>query len=65
MRNANRLTVTPGRPCLSRSRARRLRNGMTPAQVVVELPDLEEEGVRQALAYAAALAQNEIHPIRA
>jgi uncharacterized protein (DUF433 family) len=38
---------------------------MTPAQVVVELPDLEEEDVRQALAYAAALAQDEIHPIRA
>ena len=40
-------------------------NGMTPAQVVAELPDLEEEDVRQALAYAAALAQDEIHPIRA
>jgi len=38
---------------------------MTPAQVVAELPDLEEEDVRQALAYAAALAQDEIHPIRA
>ena len=40
-------------------------NGMTPAQVVAELPDVEEEDVRQALAYAAALAQDEIHPIRA
>ena len=40
-------------------------NGMTPAQVVAELPDLEEEDVRQALGYAAALAQDEIHPIRA
>jgi uncharacterized protein (DUF433 family) len=40
-------------------------NGMTPLQVVAELPDLEEEDVRQALAYAAALAQDEVHPIRA
>lgn len=39
-------------------------NGMTAAQIVSELPDLEEEDVRQALAYAAALAQDEVHPIR-
>jgi uncharacterized protein (DUF433 family) len=38
---------------------------MTPAQGVAELPDLEEEDVRQALAYAAGLAQDEIHSIRA
>lgn len=29
-------------------------NGMTPAQIVSEHPDLEEEDVRQALGYAAA-----------
>jgi uncharacterized protein (DUF433 family) len=40
-------------------------NGMTPDQIVAELPDLEEEDVREALAYAAALAQDEVHPIRA
>jgi uncharacterized protein (DUF433 family) len=40
-------------------------NGMTPAQIVADLPDLEDEDVRQALAYAAALAQDEVHPIRA
>jgi uncharacterized protein (DUF433 family) len=40
-------------------------NGMTPTQIVAELPDLEEEDVRQALEYAAALAQDEVHPIRA
>jgi uncharacterized protein (DUF433 family) len=40
-------------------------NGMTPAQIVIELPDLKEEDVRQALAYAAALAQDEIHTLRA
>ena len=41
-----------------------LANGLTPAQVVEELPDLDEEDVRQALAYAAALAKDELHPIR-
>ena len=40
-------------------------NGMTPAQIVEELPDLEEEDVREALVYAAALAQDELHPLRA
>jgi hypothetical protein len=30
-----------------------------------ELPDLEEEDARQALVYAAALAQDEVHPLRA
>ena len=40
-------------------------NGMTPAQIVADLPDLQEEDIRQALAYAAALAQDEVHPIRA
>jgi uncharacterized protein (DUF433 family) len=41
-----------------------LANGLTPAQVVEELPDLNEEDIRQALAYAAALAKDELHPIR-
>jgi uncharacterized protein (DUF433 family) len=40
-------------------------NGMTPAQIIADLPDLEEEDVRQALAYAAALAQDELHTLRA
>jgi len=40
-------------------------NGMTPAQIVQELQDLEEEDVREALAYAAALAHDEVHPLRA
>ena len=40
-------------------------NGMTAAQIVADLPDLEEEDVRQALAYAAALAQDEVHTLRA
>lgn len=36
-------------------------NGMTPAEIVNDLPDLELEDVHQALAYAAALAQDEVH----
>ena len=40
-------------------------NGMTAAQIVTELPDLDEEDVRQALACAAALARDEVHPLRA
>jgi uncharacterized protein (DUF433 family) len=40
-------------------------NGMTPAEIVADLPDLDEEDVRQALAYAAALAEDQLHPIRA
>jgi uncharacterized protein (DUF433 family) len=39
-------------------------NGMTLAQIVEEFPDLEEENVREALAYAAALARDEVRPLR-
>ena len=35
-------------------------NGMTPAQIVADLPELEEEDVRQALAYASVLAEDQI-----
>ena len=38
-------------------------NGMTRAQIIADVPDLEEEDIRQALAYAAALAQDELRPI--
>ena len=37
--------------------------GMTAAQIVEELLDLEEEDVRQALGYAAALARDEVHSL--
>jgi uncharacterized protein (DUF433 family) len=33
-------------------------NGMTPAQIVTDIPDLEEEDVVQALAYASVLAED-------
>lgn len=36
---------------------------MTPTEIVAEHPDLEEEDVREALAYAAAIAQDQIFPI--
>ena len=39
-------------------------NGMTTGQIVQELPELEEEDVRQALAYAAVRARDEVHPFR-
>jgi uncharacterized protein (DUF433 family) len=35
-------------------------NGMTTPEIVAEYPDLEPEDVRQALAYASALANEEI-----
>lgn len=37
-------------------------NGMSTAEVLKEYPDLEAEDVQQALAYAAALANEEFHP---
>jgi uncharacterized protein (DUF433 family) len=40
-------------------------NAMTPAQIVAEHPDLDEEDVRQALTYAAAIADDQIYPIPA
>ena len=40
-------------------------NGMTPAQIVADLADLGEKDLRQALAYAAALAKDELHTLRA
>lgn len=39
-------------------------NGMTPAQIVADLPELEEEDVRQALAYASVLAEDQLQSIR-
>ncbi len=39
-----------------------LANGMT-AQIGAELSDLEAEDIRQARAYAAALAHDELHPL--
>ena len=37
-------------------------NGMSTSEILEEYPDLEGEDVKQALAYAAALANDEFHP---
>ena len=38
-------------------------NGMPTEEILREYPDLEAEDVRQALSYAAALANEEVHPL--
>jgi uncharacterized protein (DUF433 family) len=38
-------------------------NGMTTEEIMREYPDLEAEDVRQALQYASALANEEVHPL--
>jgi len=37
-------------------------NGMSIDEVVGEYPDLEPEDIRQALSYASALANDDVHP---
>jgi uncharacterized protein (DUF433 family) len=36
-------------------------NGMTVEQIIREYPDLEPEDIRRALAYASALANDQVH----
>ncbi len=38
-------------------------NGMTNEEILQEYPDLEAEDIRQALQYAASLANEEIYPL--
>jgi len=38
-------------------------SGLTPTQIKVELPDIDEEDIRQALAYAAAIAEDQVYPL--
>lgn len=38
-------------------------NGMTTEEILSEYPDLEAEDIRQALQYASALANEEVHPL--
>lgn len=40
-------------------------NGMSTTEILGEYPFLEEEDIRQALQYAAFLANEEIHPLPA
>ena len=37
---------------------------MTPTQILANVPDLEDEDIRRAVVYAAALAQDEVHNSR-
>jgi uncharacterized protein (DUF433 family) len=37
-------------------------NGMSNGEILEEYPDLDADDIRQALAYAAALANEEFHP---
>jgi uncharacterized protein (DUF433 family) len=67
-----RITVNPrqcgGRPCIRGMRIRvsdvldLLQSGLSPAQVVAEMPDLELEDIRAAIAYAR---QRIDHPVLA
>ncbi len=36
---------------------------MTPAEIIADLPDLDTEDIRQALASAAVLAEDQLHPL--
>ena len=40
-------------------------NGMTPGEIVEDIPELELEDIRQALAYAASIADDRVYPITA
>lgn len=40
-------------------------NGMTPEEIVEDIPELELEDIRQALAYAASIADDRVYPITA
>ncbi len=66
----NRITVNPsqcgGNPCVRGMRIRvtdvleLLANGLTPAQIVDELPDLEPDDLKACIKYALAKVQ---HPV--
>jgi uncharacterized protein (DUF433 family) len=68
----NRITFDPqimgGRACIRGMRitvaliVNLVANGMTTEQILTDYPLLEAEDIRQALQYAAALANEELHP---
>jgi uncharacterized protein (DUF433 family) len=70
-RQFDRVTVDPavlgGKPCIRGLRisvgmvVRMVAAGKTTEQIISEYPYLEAEDIRQALAYSAALAENEYH----
>jgi uncharacterized protein (DUF433 family) len=69
----DRITFDPntmgGRACIRGMRitvsqvVNLIANGMTIAEVIQDYPYLEKEDVRQALRYAAQLAEEEVHPV--
>lgn len=68
----NRITIDParmqGRPCVRDLRItvnlvmNLVANGMTPAEIMAEYPDLEEEDIRECLLYAACLTDERVAP---
>lgn len=68
----DRITFTPnvmaGKACIRGMRitvalvVNLVANGMTNEEIMNEYPDIEAEDIRQALSYAAALANDEFHP---
>lgn len=40
-------------------------NGMTAEDIITDIPELELDDVRQALAYAASIADDRVYPITA
>ena len=60
-------TVIGGRACIRGMRmtvsliVNLFANGMSTDEIVREYPDLEPEDIREALAYASALANEEVH----
>ena len=60
-------TVMGGRACIRGMRmtvslvVNLFANGMSADEIVREYPDLEPEDIREALAYASALANEEVH----
>jgi uncharacterized protein (DUF433 family) len=70
--NFDRITFDPqimgGRACIRGMRipvsviVGQIAHGATAAEVLADYPDLEPEDIRQALQYAAWLAQEQVHP---
>jgi uncharacterized protein (DUF433 family) len=60
-------TVMGGRACIRGMRmtvslvVNLFANGMSAGEIVREYPDLEPEDIREALVYASALANEEVH----
>ncbi|MBY0247587.1 MAG: DUF433 domain-containing protein [Nitrospiraceae bacterium] len=73
MTGYDRITFDPqilgGRACIRGMRmsvsliVNLVANGMSAGQIQAEYPALEPEDIRQALQYAAALTNEEIHPL--